>query len=267
MLPLQEGLVYGPVRSRRLGRSLGVNILPRHAKACSFNCTYCQYGWTKSPAQEGQASAETWPSAASVARAVALRLQRAVAAHEPIDRLTLAGNGEPTLHPDFPSVVEAIRAVRDAQAPSLPLAVLSNSTTLEVSRIADALNTLDERYMKLDAGDATILRRVNGTTLSVDTILAGLRHLKDLVIQAMFVRDRLGRIDNAGDIAVATWISALLTVHPTAVQVYSIDRAPAWPYLQAVPHARLEEIARRARAAGLSAEAYGPAFVQDAVAR
>jgi wyosine [tRNA(Phe)-imidazoG37] synthetase (radical SAM superfamily) len=198
---------------------------------------------------------------------VALRLQRAVAGREPIDRVTLAGNGEPTLHPDFAGVVEAVRAARDAHAPGLPLAVLSNSTTLDLPGVAEALDALDERYMKLDAGDAAILRRVNGTTLSVDAILEGLRRLRTLVIQSMFVRDRLGHIDNAGDIAVATWIGALLSIRPATVHVYSIDRAPAWPYLQAVPHARLEEIARRARAAGLTAEAYGSAVPQEAVAR
>lgn len=257
MLPLQEGLVYGPVRSRRLGQSLGVNVLPRNIKFCSFNCSYCQYGWTRTPPRSALYSGETWPSVASVARAVAARLQRAVAHHERIDRITLAGNGEPTLHPQFAEVVAALRTVRDELAPTLPLAILSNSSTLDKADVVSGLSQLDERYMKLDAGDATILRRVNASPVPLPRIIDGLRHLPAIVIQAMFVRDRLARIDNASDLAVASWIEAVSQIRPLAVHVYTIDRTPAWPYLQPVPGPRLEEIARRARAAGLQADAFG----------
>jgi len=267
MLPLQEGLVYGPVRSRRLGHSLGINVLPRHSKVCTFNCTYCQYGWTKTPVRGPAEVVEPWPAPASVARAVSLRLQRLIANGEAVDRLTLAGNGEPTLHPQFADVVAELRAVRDKLAPKLPLAVLSNAATLDLPQVVRALNALDERYMKLDAGDATILRRVNAAMVPFERIVSGLKTLKNVVIQSMFVRDRLGRIDNASDIAVATWIGTLQTIAPRAVQIYSIDRAPAWPYLQAIPAARLEEIARRARAAGLKAEAYGTPVPAEAAAR
>jgi wyosine [tRNA(Phe)-imidazoG37] synthetase (radical SAM superfamily) len=154
-------------------------------------------------------------------------------------------------------VVRELRAVRDALVPRLAIAVLSNSSTLDTPDVVAALNDLDERYMKLDAGETAILRRVNATQIPLERIVEGLRRLNGVVIQSMFVRDRLGRIDNAGDLAVATWIGALQPIAPLAVHVYTLDRAPAWPYLQAVPAARLEEIARRARAAGLTAEAFG----------
>jgi wyosine [tRNA(Phe)-imidazoG37] synthetase (radical SAM superfamily) len=112
--------------------------------------------------------------------------------------------------------------------------------------------------MKLDAADPALLRRINAATVPVDQILDGLTRLRDIVVQAMFVRDRLGRIDNTSDLAVATWVSALSRIRPKAVQVYTIDREPAWPYLQAVSPARLEEIARRVRAAGIEAQAFLP---------
>jgi wyosine [tRNA(Phe)-imidazoG37] synthetase (radical SAM superfamily) len=257
MLPLQEGLVYGPVRSRRLGFSLGVNILPRNLKTCTLNCSYCQYGWTKTPVRDGREVAGAWPSPAAIAKAVSQALPRLLTGRERLDHLTLAGNGEPTLHPQFPEVVAELRAARDAQAPHLPVAVLSNSTTLELPGVVAALNELDERYMKLDAGETALLRRVNAGTVPLEQILAGLKRLKSIVVQTLFVRDRLGRIDNATDLAVANWIAALVSLRPAAVHVYTIDRAPALPFLQAVPIERLQEIARRAQAAGLAAVAFG----------
>ncbi len=256
MSPLQEGLVYGPVRSRRLGHSLGINVLPRNVKMCTFNCTYCQYGWTRAQVRDASDPAEQWPSAASIVKAVAPRLERLLARHEPVDRLTLAGNGEPTLHPQFAEVVAALAGMRDALAPGLPLAILSNSGTLDKPGVADALEILDERYMKLDAGDATLLRRVNAAPVPFDQVVDGLKRLRRIVIQSMFVKDRLGRIDNTTDLAVANWVATLRAIRPDAVHVYTIDRAPAWPYLQAIPPARLDEIARRARAAGLVADVF-----------
>lgn len=249
--------MYGPVRSRRLGRSLGINVLPRNVKACTFNCSYCQYGWTRSPVSHGGEVADPWPSPAAVARALAQRLARVLNGKDPVARVTFAGHGEPTLHPQFPDVVAAVLAVRNDIAPGLPVAVLSNSGTLALPGIVAALNALDERYMKLDAGEASVFRRVNGTTLPLEPVIANLKLLHRVVIQSMFVRDRLGRIDNATDLAVAAWIAALQAVSPQAVHVYSIDRVPAWPYLQPVPTARLEEIARRVRAAGMDAQAFG----------
>jgi wyosine [tRNA(Phe)-imidazoG37] synthetase (radical SAM superfamily) len=269
MLPLQEGLVYGPVRSRRLGYSLGVNILPRQAKLCTFNCSYCQYGWTRRPAALTDADgSDGWPVPASVGKAVAQRLQRLLAQGERVDRLTLAGNGEPTLHPDFGGVVAALRETRDAIAPGLPLAILSNSSTLDRPGVADALRQVDERYMKLDAGDATLFRRVNAAQVPFDRVVGGLRQLDDIVVQSMFVRDRLGRIDNTTDLAIANWIAALQAIGPRSVHVYTIDRAPAWPYLQPIAGARLDEIARRARVAGLHADVFAtPAPRQAAAGR
>jgi wyosine [tRNA(Phe)-imidazoG37] synthetase (radical SAM superfamily) len=268
MLPLQEGIVYGPVRSRRLGHSLGVNILPRHTKLCTFNCSYCQYGWTGHPVTAGRVpDNEPWPTPAAVGKAVGQRLQRFLSQGERLDRITLAGNGEPTLHPQFADVVAALRETRDSIAPTVPLAILSNSSTLEQPGVADALNRLDERYMKLDAGEAVLFRRVNAAQVPFERLLDGLRRLEGIVVQSMFVKDRLGRIDNTTDLAIAHWISTLNTISPRAVHVYTIDRAPAWPYLQPITAARLEEIGRRARAAGLAAEVFGALAQRLAVAR
>jgi wyosine [tRNA(Phe)-imidazoG37] synthetase (radical SAM superfamily) len=257
LMPLHEGIVYGPVRSRRLGRSLGINLTPAHLKLCSFNCSYCQYGWSEHSRKAATPTFEHWPSPAAVAKAVSAALKSLAAQGEHIERLTLAGHGEPTMHPKFKDVVAALRKVRDELVPGVPLAVLSNASTLERADVRDALAELDERYMKLDAGDTATLRSVNGATLSIEQLVAGLKKVPGIVIQAMFVKDRTGRIDNTGDLTVINWVGALDRIKPKAVQVYTIDRAPAFPYLQQVAPNRLREIAQRVRVAGFPCDVFG----------
>ena len=265
MLPLHEGIVYGPVHSRRLGWSLGVNLMPRGVKLCSFNCSYCQYGWTRSTVRPGRPTTDAWPAPAAVVRSVGLALERLAAQRVRLAYVTLAGNGEPTLHPQFPEVVSALRAFRDDRVPSLKLAILSNASTLGEPRVVDALEQLDERFMKLDAGDPAVFRRINNPGVALEEVVEGLARLHDFTLQTMFVKDRLGRVDNTSDLAVALWIGQISRLKPRAVHVYTIDRDPAWPYLQPVPWARLEEIARRARAAGLDVRVF-PATAHAPVA-
>lgn len=256
-MALHQGVVYGPIKSRRLGRSLGVNLAPAGLKVCSFNCTYCQYGWTENDRRATDAAATApWPSPATVARSVRGAVASILARGDGLDRLTLAGHGEPTLHPQFPEVVEALRDVRDDVLPGVPIAVLSNASSLDRSEVREALRRVDERYMKLDAGDATTLRTVNGSTAPLDAIIAHLAGLENIVVQAMFVKDRAGRIDNSTEMPVISWVVALQKIRPAAVHVYTIDRAPAWPYLHPVPAARLLEIAQRVRLAGIPCEVF-----------
>jgi wyosine [tRNA(Phe)-imidazoG37] synthetase (radical SAM superfamily) len=257
LMPLHEGIVYGPVRSRRLGRSLGINLTPAHLKLCSFNCSYCQYGWSEHARRASEPAFEHWPSAATVSKAVAAAVRALLAQGDRIDRLTLAGHGEPTMHPKFKEVVTALRKVRDELVPGVPLAVLSNASTLDRADVREALAEIDERYMKLDAGDTATLRSVNGTPLSIEQLVTGLKKVPDIVIQAMFVKDRTGRVDNTGDLTVINWVGALDRIRPKAVQVYTIDRTPAFPYLQQVPAARLREIVQRVRLAGFLCDVYG----------
>jgi len=257
LMALHEGVVYGPVRSRRLGRSLGINLTPAHLKLCSFNCGYCQYGYSEPSRLATTPAIENWPAPAAVAKAVALALKTLAAQDDRIDRLTLAGHGEPTMHPRFKEIVTALRKVRDDLAPGVPLTVLSNASTLHRDDVRAALADLDERYMKLDAGDTATLRSVNGTTIPVAQIVDALCQMRNIVIQAMFVKDRTGRIDNTGDLTIINWVSALERIKPKAVHIYTIDRAPAFPYLQQVPAARLREIAQRVRLAGLHCDVFG----------
>jgi wyosine [tRNA(Phe)-imidazoG37] synthetase (radical SAM superfamily) len=256
MLLYDDGPIYGPVRSRRLGRSLGVNILPGHLKVCNFNCAYCQCGWTH--LTDRLCPEEAWPQPESIAAAAAAALRRLIDEQRKIDRLTIAGEGEPTLHPYFEDIVDRLRAVRDDVAPGLPIAILSNSSTLRSAPVRRALARLDERYMKLDAGDEATFRRLNGCATPLADVIEDLASLESaIVVQTMFVGDSAGRFVNSRDAHVNAWIAALEKIQPIGVHVYTVDRLPAVPTLVALEASELMRIAGRACAAGIPARAFG----------
>lgn len=242
--PLLNGVVYGPFPSRRLGASLGINILPFGVKVCSFNCNYCQCGWTYDITDEERLSQYAWPSATEIADGFARRLRRARETGERIDCATFAGNGEPTLHPDFDGVVSDVLAARDREWPGLRVGILSNGANSDHPRVVGGLNLLDERYMKLDAGSEGMFLDMNAPTRPIGLwdVIEGLRRLKDCVIQAMFTR---GRRDNTTDGEVDKWINAVARVNPKSVQIYSISRAPADSRILPVDRETLESIRRR----------------------
>jgi wyosine [tRNA(Phe)-imidazoG37] synthetase (radical SAM superfamily) len=195
-----------------------------------------------------------------VAAAVEQRLGEAAQKNELLDRVTVAGHGEPTLHPAFEDVAEGLRAVRDRMAPGVRLAILSNSTTAAWPDVARGLAFFDERYMKLDAGDPITFARINGAGRTSDASLAkivdALSALSSVVVQAMFVSDAAHDFDNATDGAVRKWLSAIERVKPSRVHIYTIDRAPADAALRPVTARRLREIAERVRAAGIPADVF-----------
>jgi wyosine [tRNA(Phe)-imidazoG37] synthetase (radical SAM superfamily) len=253
-LPLLEGIVYGPVRSRRLGRSLGVNVLPRGLKVCNMDCAYCQYGWTRERGAPRQ-RAPKWPAPERVEAAVSARLRKAEQTGELIDRLTVAGHGEPTLHPEFEEIAERLCRLRDRLAPDLRLAILSNSTTAARDDVRRAIALFDERFMKLDAGDPITYARVNGAG-SFGRVLDALRDLPQVIVQAMFVADVSGEVDNTHEHTVSGWVDAVDAIQPSRVQVYTIARPPALTGLRRVPLRRLREIAERVRALGIPADVF-----------
>lgn len=250
-------VVYGPVRSRRLGCSLGVNLLPTGLKVCNMNCAYCQFGWTRGERSPRRVAG--WPSPAHVGAALGARLERAVASKERVDRITVAGHGEPTLHPEFEEIADRVCGVRDRLAPGVSLAILSNSTTAGWPDVQRALLRFDERYMKLDAGDPITYARINGPGPSVAAIVDALRDLSSVMVQSMFVSDGAGRVDNTTDEAVAGWLEALERVAPVRVHIYTINRQPALEHLRPAPAPRLLEIAEQVRAAGLLADVFAAA--------
>jgi wyosine [tRNA(Phe)-imidazoG37] synthetase (radical SAM superfamily) len=250
-----EPIVYGPVRSRRLGTSLGINLLPAGMKICNMNCAYCQYGWTRG-ATRSRGQDLGWPAPQAVEEALSARLSAAAERNEVINRLTVAGHGEPTLHPEFEKIATRLRSVRDRIAPGLPLAILSNSTTAAADDVRGGLGAFDERYMKLDAGDSITFATLNGGGRHLSDIVDSLRTLSPIVVQAMFVRDERGAVDNSRGRAVRSWLDALDSIRATGVHIYTIDRSPALESLRPVHPRRLREIAEQVRALGIHAQVF-----------
>lgn len=211
-IPLQKGIVYGPIKSKRLGRSLGINLSPAGQKVCTFNCVYCFYGPTT--ATEGD-----FVDVDDVGRALTNALKRV----GDVDYITFAGNGEPTLHPEFDAVVAAVRRIRDRYATGTPVALLSNSSLLSRDTVAATLPFIDLAMLKLDCADQTTFLRVNRPMIKVDIdeIVDALAALKERpVIQSVVVR---GKVESHKGEALEAWLAALQRIKPKYVQVYTLD--------------------------------------------
>jgi wyosine [tRNA(Phe)-imidazoG37] synthetase (radical SAM superfamily) len=163
---------------------------------------------------------------------------------------------EPTLHPEFAEIAERLARLRDAVAPRIRLAILSNSTTAGWPEVRRGLRCFDDRYMKLDAGDPITYATINGHGASIGSVIDALADLQEIVVQSMFVTDGAGEVDNTTEGALHAWLEALDRIRPEAVHVYTIDRAPARRSLRPVPRRRLREIAEQVRSAGFPAEVF-----------
>lgn len=245
-MDLQSGIVYGPLASRRFGRSLGVNLTPPGRKTCNYNCAYCQYGWTQFPASA------VFPRPADVIDAV----DQALALDPDVDAITVAGNGEPTLHPGFAPIAEGLFHVRARRAPKAKLTLLSNASTLGRLDVVYSLSRFDERCMKLDAGDATTFRLMNAAMIPLGRLIADLRTVGRLTLQSMFVRDSEQTVDNTTPRAVNAWLEAVERIQPDRVDLYTIARQPARSTLLAAPRDVLDGIAARVTELGVPARVF-----------
>ncbi|MDI6808663.1 MAG: radical SAM protein [Candidatus Eisenbacteria bacterium] len=254
-IPLQSGIVYGPVNSRRLGKSLGLNILPDSYKFCTFDCVYCQYGWTHVHSLDAGEKAGELPSPGEIDLALTRAMEELVGKKTRVDYITFSGNGESTLHPKFPEAVEIARHLRDRYVPEAKLAILSNSSTANRKDVRKALGRLDVRIMKLDAGSAEIIRKLNRPSegIEFEAIVEGLKTLKSVTIQSLFVDGQFG---NSGQREVEKWLAALEEIAPIEVQIYTLDRAPASDKVIAIDRKRLEAIAKKAQERGFKVTPY-----------
>lgn len=247
--------IFGPVHSRRLGVSLGVNLMPADGKLCSFDCVYCECGFNK-PSHSGSKR----PSRVQVKTDLEKQLQKMVEEGRLPDVITFAGNGEPTLHPDFAGIIDDTIALRDRYCPQAKVSVLSNATMAFKPDVHDALLKVDNNILKLDTVDPDFIQLVDRPVgkFDVNKIIDDLAafHGK-VIVQTMFLKGKYqGRdVDNTGDYYVTPWLKALEKIKPEAVMVYTIDReTPAHELLKATP-AELDAIVARIKALGIEASA------------
>lgn len=239
-IALQPSIVYGPVRSRRLGWSLGLNSSPIDYKLCSFNCIYCQYGWTSVHSMHAVDRLTDFPAPDDFAKELESMLCER--SDIQIENITFSGNGEPTLHPQFGDLVDITRQLRDRYCSKASITLLSNSSTVNIDTVQRALQKLDYRIMKLDAGTPQVFERINRPCSGVDyeTIVDNLKSLDNVTIQTMFVD---GTMQNVGKNEVNEWCDRIGKIEPLKVQIYSLHRPPAASKLREVSEDRLKEIA------------------------
>ena len=254
---LFEQIIFGPIRSRRLGISLGVNLLPLSKKHCTFNCLYCECGWT-GPATEG---CLTHPTREDIREHLKQKLEAMAAKKAMLTTITFAGNGEPTLHPDFPGIVDDTIALRDVLYPAAKISVLSNASKAGDPGIAAALKKVELNILKLDAGTEETFQQINNPRMpiSLSEILKNLEQFSgQMVIQTLFVRGTIqGKpFDNTTDAEVEKWLGHIERLRPASVMIYPIARATPTDDVQKVEPEKLAEIAGRVEALGIPAEVY-----------
>ena len=252
MTSLFHDIIFGPVHSRRLGLSLGVNLLPVESKLCSFDCIYCECGWNAE-----HPGARRFNARADVRTQLEATLRRMAADGTPPDVITFAGNGEPTMHPEFEAVIGDTIALRDQLCPTARVSVLSNATQLHRDEVRRALLRVDNNILKLDSAfDATVhlMNNPQNPSYSVGKVVEQLKSFDGhLTVQTMFLRGECNgqRIDNTTEEEVAAWLRLLGEIRPRQVMVYSLDRDTPCRTLEKVPREELQAIAARVEALGI----------------
>ena len=249
---LFHSTIFGPIHSRRLGTSLGINLMPNDGKVCTFDCLYCEAGFNaQGPGTTGL------PTRAQVATDLEAKLAEMHAAGQQLDVITFSGNGEPTLHPDFKGIIDDTIALRDRYYPEARVSVLSNATRLDRPDVVSALGRVDNNILKLDSAIAdtvALIDRPTSPAYDVNRVIAQLSEFgANCIVQTMLLRGTYNghTIDNTTTAEIDALIDAYLTIRPAEVMLYSIDRQTPARQLVKVPSEELEAIADRIRQAGI----------------
>jgi wyosine [tRNA(Phe)-imidazoG37] synthetase (radical SAM superfamily) len=242
LLELKEGIIYGPIDSRRLGKSLGINLMPGRFKLCSFNCVYCHFGPTDELSVGAGEYVDDLPGSGEVVRAVEGALKSSLE----FGYVTFSGNGEPTLHPRFPELVDEVVELTDRYRPDAKVALLSNSTALARAGVREAVRKIDVPVFKLDAGTERTFKAINRPAKGVDfgDIIGRLSSLDGILVQTVLVN---GAPSNVGGEELESYFDLIAGIRPTEVHIYSIDRPVPDAGISLVPPERLEDIARAGR--------------------
>jgi len=254
---LFDQLIFGPIHSRRLGLSLGVNLLPIDAKICSFNCIYCECGFNTTM-QESPI-----PTREQVRVALEGKLKEMVAEGQIPDVITYAGNGEPTLHADFEEIIDDTIDLRNKYCPTAKVSVLSNSTRIHKPNVFRALNKVDNNILKFDSAIDRTMKLIDCPVGKEINVAWFVEHLKKfdgkLIIQTMFLRGEFKgeSFDNTTDEEIEAWLKALEEIRPQQVMIYSLDREAPTKTLQKVSVEELNIIADKASERGFEVSVAG----------
>ncbi|MDE6691906.1 MAG: radical SAM protein [Muribaculaceae bacterium] len=243
--------IFGPIHSRRLGSSLGINLMPDDGKICLFDCLYCEAGFNaQGPGTTGMASQE------KVSKDLENKLAGMIADGIPLDVITFSGNGEPTVHPQFPQIIAEVARLRDKYFPDVKISVLTNSTMVHKPDVAEALKKYaDSNILKLDSAVESTMRILDRPGNPAFTVESAIEHLRQFegtgIIQTMLTRGEHDgvRVDNTTDSEIEALIEAYRKIRPASVMIYSLDRPTPELSLKKVPRAELDEIAGRITAA------------------
>ena len=240
---LFQSIIYGPIHSRRLGTSLGIELMPLDHKLCTFNCVYCECGWNTPIAHP------VLPTREEVKAALEEKLSTFDFRLSTIDVITFSGNGEPTLHPEFLGIIQDTCALRDRYCPKAKVSVLSNSTQLGRPDVVEALHLCDNRILKLDAATDEMMHRIDlpvNEHLNVETIIQWLSQFNgDFTLQTCFLKGTHNGqiIDNTEEKELVKWYEAVDILHPKQIMIYVIDRKTPEENLEKIPRDRMEAIA------------------------
>lgn len=217
---VREETVFGPIFSRRLGSSLGINLLPVNGKICTFDCIYCECGWNKDGRDDTRL-----PNAAEVREMLEAKLKQLVADGTPVDSITFSGDGESTINPDFPQIIDDTLALRDQYYPSAKVSVLSNATQVHRPEIFAALGKVDNPIMKIDAPTNALVERINKPApgYDVNRVVEALKKFNgDFVLQTMFLKSK--DFDSSSPEVLDGWMDIVRLLKPREIMAYTIDR-------------------------------------------
>lgn len=255
---LFDQIIFGPVKSRRLGISLGVNLLPTNSKVCSFDCIYCECGWTPKSRQQKA----VLPTRVEVKLKMEEKLTEMNKSNELPDVITFAGNGEPTLHPEFEGIINDTIELRNRLTPRARIAVLSNATMLHKHSVIRALLKVEDNIQKLDSAFGETIRKIDCPTsrFKLNKVVENLKKFEGkVIIQTLFLKGNFRNeiIDNTTEEELSAWMKLLTEIKPSKVMIYTIDRDTAASGLEKVKLEVLHHIAYCIRAIGFEAQVSG----------
>jgi len=254
---LWNKIAFGPICSRRLGNSLGINVSPTNVKICSFDCIYCECGWTL----EKTVDFSRFLSVTEIVTAIEKKLYLCKEENISIDSITFSGNGEATLHPSFYQIIESLILLRDKYYPKTAITCLSNAAQLANSQVVAALKKIENPILKLDAVTDPLFKLINRPTLSIsiEEIITHLRQFNGkFILQTLFFKGEIDRqhFNNAAEPHLSLWIDVVKQLHPEKVMLYSLDRSTPAQGLEKISIEMLQKITTQLQKGGILAQAY-----------